>query len=38
VRNSTNAVVPLPGPWTLSVDVTVDSAGAYSTAAHYRVY
>lgn len=36
--NSTNAVVPLPGPWTLALDVTVDSADAYSTAAHYRVY
>jgi copper transport protein len=36
--HSTDAVVPLPGPWTLALDVTVDSADAYSTAAHYRVY
>jgi copper transport protein len=35
---STNAVVPLPGIWTLTLDVTVDQTEAYATAARYRVW
>jgi copper transport protein len=36
--HSTNAVVPLPGIWTLTLDVTVDSTDAYATAARYEVW
>lgn len=36
--HSTNAVVPLPGIWTLTLDVTVDPTQAYATAARYRVW
>jgi hypothetical protein len=36
--HSTNAVVPLPGIWTLTLDVTVDQTEAYATAARYRVW
>ena len=36
--HSTNAVVPLPGIWTLTLDVTVDPTEAYATAARYRVW
>jgi copper transport protein len=36
--HSTNAVVPLPGVWTLTLDVTVDSTEAYATAARYQVW
>jgi copper transport protein len=36
--HSTNAVVPLPGTWTLTLDVTVDPTEAYATAARYRVW
>jgi copper transport protein len=35
---STNAVVPLPGIWTLTLDVTIDPTQAYATAARYRVW
>ncbi|GAA1218116.1 copper resistance protein CopC [Pseudonocardia alaniniphila] len=36
--HSTNTVVPLPGIWTLTLDVTVDPTQAYATAARYRVW
>jgi copper transport protein len=36
--HSANAVVPLPGTWTLTLDVTVDPTEAYATAARYRVW
>jgi copper transport protein len=36
--HSTNAVVPLPGIWTLTLDVTVGPTEAYATAARYRVW
>jgi nitrogen fixation protein FixH len=32
------AVVPLPGVWTLSLDVALGPADAYATSASYRVW
>lgn len=35
---STAAVVPLPGTWTLTVNVALDTATAYTTSAAYQVW
>lgn len=35
---SSNAVVPLPGVWTLTLDVTLDAADAYATSTSYTVW
>jgi hypothetical protein len=32
------AVVPLPGVWTLTLDVALGPADAYATSASYRVW
>ena len=35
---SSAAVVPLPGVWTLTLDVALGPADAYATSASYRVW